>query len=80
MYLKLNQFNKIFELNYNDLFREINGKIYFLVFFTSTSQNYFEIGKIYTNKYSLIPLEGNNGGSKVNLKFQISYFLLILYF
>ena len=34
--------------------------------------NNFEIGVIYTDKYTLIPLEGNNGGSKVNLKFQIS--------
>ena len=52
LYFKMNQFNKIFELNYNDLFREINGKIYFLVFFTSTSQNYFEIGKIFLKKYT----------------------------
>ena len=52
LYFKMNQFNKIFELNYNDLFREINGKIYFLVFFISTSQNYFEIGKIFLKKYT----------------------------
>ena len=52
LYLKLNQFNKIFELNYNDLFREINDKLYFLVFFSSTYQNYFEIGKIFLKKYT----------------------------
>ena len=52
LYFKMNQFNKIFELNYNDLFREKNGKIYFLIIFSETPQNYFEIGKIFLKKYT----------------------------
>ena len=52
LYFKMNQFNKIFELNYNDLFQEKNGKIYFLITFSETPQNYFEIGKIFLKKYT----------------------------
>ena len=48
----MNQFNEIFELNYKDLFREKeNGELYFLVVFSQTPQNFFEIGKIFLKKY-----------------------------
>ena len=52
LYFKMNQFNEIFELNYKDLFREKEkNKLYFLIVFSQTSQNYFEIGKIFLKKY-----------------------------
>ena len=52
LYFKMNQFNEIFELNYKDLFREKeNGRLYFLVVFSLTPQNFFEIGKIFLKKY-----------------------------
>ena len=50
---EMKQFNKLFELNYKDLFREKNGKFYFLVYFQEYSfANYFTIGKIFLKKYS----------------------------
>ena len=52
LYFKMNQFDKIFELNYKDLFREKNGNLYFLIIFSETPQNYFEIGKIFLKKYT----------------------------
>ena len=50
LYFEMKQFNKIFELDYTDLFREKNGKIYFLIYFGSYS-NYFTVGKIFLKKY-----------------------------
>ena len=52
LYFKMNQFDKIFELNYNDLFRVKNDRIYFLIIFSNTHQEYFEIGKIFLKKYT----------------------------
>lgn len=52
IYFEMKQFNKIFELTYKDLFREKNGKIFFLVYFREYSfGNYFTIGKIFLKKY-----------------------------
>ena len=52
LYFKNNEFDKIFELNYKDLFREYNDKIYFLVIFSQSPQKFFEIGKIFLKKYT----------------------------
>ena len=53
LYFEMKQFNKVFELTYKDLFREKNGKIYFLIYFRDYSLgNYFTIGKIFLKKYS----------------------------
>jgi hypothetical protein len=53
LYFEMKQFNKLFELNYKDLFREKNGKFYFLVYFPEyTLGSYFTIGKIFLKKYS----------------------------
>ena len=53
LYFELKQFNEIFELDYKDLFRTKNDKIYFLVYFKQNSYfaNYFEIGSIFLKKY-----------------------------
>ena len=52
IYFEMKQFNKIFELTYKDLFREKNGKIFFLVYFREYNfGNYFTIGKIFLKKY-----------------------------
>ena len=53
LYFEMKQFNKIFELTYKDLFREKNGKIYFLVYFKQNDYfaDYFIIGKIFLKKY-----------------------------
>ena len=52
LYFEMKQFNKIFELNYKDLFREKNEKFYFLVYFQEYSfANYFSVGKIFLKKY-----------------------------
>ena len=54
LYFEMKQFDKIFELTYKDLFREKDGKIYFLVYFKQN--NYFSydflIGSIFLKKYS----------------------------
>ena len=47
----MNQFDTIFELNYKDLFKEKDDKIYFLVFFVLSPRSYFEIGNIFLKKY-----------------------------
>ena len=55
LYFEMNDFNKIFELTYKDLFREKNGKIYFLVYFKEYSDGeYFTVGKIFLKKYFFI--------------------------
>ena len=53
LYFEMKQFNEIFELDYKDLFRAKNDKIYFLVYFKQNSYyaNYFEIGSIFLKKY-----------------------------
>ena len=53
IYFEMKQFQKTFELNYTDLFKEKNDKIYFLVYFKTNSyfSNYFEIGSIFLKKY-----------------------------
>ena len=53
IYFYMKQFEKTFELNYKDLFKEKNDKIYFLVYFkkNSYSSDYFEIGSIFLKKY-----------------------------
>ena len=50
LYFEMKQFYKIFELNYRDLFREKNGKFYFLIYFQYYA-NYFTVGKIFLKKY-----------------------------
>jgi hypothetical protein len=50
LYFEMKQFNKVFELTYKDLFREKDGKLYFLMYFGSYV-TYFTIGKIFLKKY-----------------------------
>ena len=53
LYFEMKQFHKTFELTYQDLFRIKNDKIFFLVYFRTYSiGNYFEIGKIFLQKYT----------------------------
>ena len=53
LYFDMKQFHKIFVLTYEDLFRIKNDKIYFLIYFRSMNfGNYFEMGKIFLQKYS----------------------------
>jgi len=49
------EFNFTFELNYNDLFQEINDKIFFLIVKNkgSFNQNLWKLGKIFLKKYQL---------------------------
>ena len=49
------EFNFTFELNYNDLFEEINDKIFFLIVKNkgSFNQNLWKLGKIFLKKYQL---------------------------
>ena len=52
LYFESKQFNKTFELTYEDLFREKNEKIYFLVYFREYDfGDYFTVGKIFLKKY-----------------------------
>jgi len=53
LYFDMKQFHKIFELTYEDLFRIKNDKIFFLIYFRqSTFSSFFELGKIFLQKYS----------------------------
>jgi len=52
LYFKMNEFDKIFELNYKDLFKEEEGKLYFLILFSNSPQDYFDVGKIFLKKYT----------------------------
>ena len=49
------EFNFTFELNYNDLFQEINDNIFFLIVKNkgSFNQNLWKLGKIFLKKYQL---------------------------
>ena len=50
----MKQFHKTFVFTYEDLFREKNDKLYFLVFFkTNYFGTYFEMGKMFLKKYNL---------------------------
>ena len=51
IYFEMKQFQKTFELTYKDLFREKNGKLYFLIYFGEYLYGYFTIGKIFLQKH-----------------------------
>ena len=52
IYFKMDKFEETFELKYQDLFREKDGYLYFLVVFSKTHQTFFEVGKIFLKKYT----------------------------
>ena len=53
LFFEMKQFHKTFILTYEDLFRVKNDKIYFLIYFRNYNfGNYFELGKIFLQKYS----------------------------
>ena len=61
LYFYVQPFFKVFELTYEDLFREKNGKLYFLIYFKNYNYNeYFEIGKILLKKYTFTFNQYNN--------------------
>ena len=53
LYFEMKIFNKVFELTHKDLFREKNGKLYFLIYFKKNDsfENFFSIGSIFLKKY-----------------------------
>ena len=53
LYFEMKIFNKVFELTYKDLFREKNGKLYFLIYFKKNDsfENFFLMGSIFLKKY-----------------------------
>ena len=55
-----NDLNFEFEINYNDLFKEINGKLYFLVAFEDTREfKRWKLGIPFLKKYTLIYAQSN---------------------
>ena len=61
LYFYMQSFFKVFELTYEDLFQEKNGKLYFLIYFKNMDYNeYFEIGKILLKKYTFTFNQYNN--------------------
>ena len=86
LYFEMKQFNKVFELKYKDLFREKDGKLYFLVYFGSYL-SYFTVGKIFLKKYfftfnqdtKMIGYYNSDlpGGKKINLNNYNKSFLFI---
>jgi hypothetical protein len=61
LYFHMQPFFKVFELTYEDLFQEKNGKLYFLVYFKNMNPyEYFEIGKILLKKYTFTFNQYNN--------------------
>ena len=56
LFLNMKQYYKTFELTYQELFKRKNDKIYFLIHFKNdyyNTNNFFEIGKIFLQKYTL---------------------------
>ena len=56
LFLYMKQYFKTFEFTYYDLFKKKNNKLYFLVHFKNDYYNtndFFEIGKIFLQKYTL---------------------------
>ena len=61
LFFQMKQYFKVFELTYEDLFREKNGKLYFLIYFKNMNYNpYFEMGKILLKKYTFTFNQYNN--------------------
>lgn len=54
IYFYSEKFSYIFNLDYNDIFIELNGKIYFLIVFKEEFNTIWKIGKIFMKKYPLI--------------------------
>ena len=53
LYLFKEEFKYIFELNYKDLFQEVNKEYYFLVVYFPFSNTNFELGKPFLKKYQI---------------------------
>ena len=53
LYLFKQEFKYIFELNFKDLFLDINNIYYFLIIYFPFSDNIFEIGKPFFKKYQI---------------------------
>ena len=52
IYFNVKVFNKTFELTYKDLFREKDGKLYFLMYFDSPNfSRFITVGSIFLKKY-----------------------------
>ncbi len=83
---KSKDFNYTFILNYNDLFIEINNKIYFLMFFRKDSTEYFWIfGEPFFKKYQIIFDEEKgiigfyiSKKNKKNFNTSIIYFIVLI--
>ena len=53
LYLFKEELDNIFELNYHDLFEEIDNIYYFLIIYFPFSNNNFELGKPFLKKYQM---------------------------
>ena len=60
LYLFKEEFKYIFELNYKDLFQEINKIYYFSIVYFPFSDTYFELGKPFFKKYQITYNENSN--------------------
>ena len=79
------KFEYTFNLDYNDLFIEINNKIYFLIVGKDMELNIWNLGKIFMKKYPFIFNEDTDANekseennSKVKQFFKDYYLLIIL--
>ena len=59
LFLFKEEFKYTFELNYKDLFQEVNNKYYFLIVY-SVYNNNFELGKPFLKKYQITYNEDSN--------------------
>ena len=90
IYFDVKHFNKTFELTYKDLFREKDGKLYFLMYFDSSNIGpYITVGSIFLKKYfftfnqdsKMIGYYNENlpgGKTKINNNNTIKYILFIV--
>ena len=62
------QYSYIFNLDYNDVFMELNNKIYFLIIFKEDMNTIWRVGKIFMKKYPFIFDYDNKRVSFVHLK------------
>ena len=85
IYLKFSGLGKVFELNYNDLFKKYGNVYYFLITFDTKIPYKVCLGVPFLKKYQFIfdqdkKIIGYYKDSKKNTKFHISYILIFILF
>ena len=75
----------VFSLNYKDIFLKFNRKIYFLIYFSESYGDFWELGEIFLKKYSMSFDQDNKkigfySNEKINKEFLSIPWILVFFF